>query len=113
MNVLRRLEKRAIFDGDLLTRNQRLGDRLEVPRLVDFELVANARDDASRVHDWIAERGYGETILYTEGGEHRVILRILIPTTPHILRCVSGLMIAIASELGVQYNGWACPLQPP
>lgn len=114
------LNERAERDQKLLDRNQRLGDDLAKPRLVQFEFVADTAADAVELSEFLNRLSYGDSVasdspdqsvMSDNPGQWRVILRARMPLSSGHLARTSGLMALLASQLGLHYDGWGCFLQ--
>ena len=119
MKPLTMLMERAETDRRLIARNQRHGDDISRPRQVRFELVAKSEAHAIDLSGLINALGYGDaaaiesvqgSVMSANPGEWRVVICMLIPLSPHQLVRTSALMAALASLLGVHYDGWGCHL---
>jgi hypothetical protein len=113
MSVVDALLKNAAADTDLLRKNDARGDDFAKPRTVDFVFVSNDPDQAAIVRDFINDNQYGDASLQSVGEHSRILVRVMMPTTQHVLCSVSGLVTCIAQLFDVEYDGWGCELQTP
>jgi hypothetical protein len=113
MSVVDALLKNAAEDTDLLRKNDARGDDFAKPRVVDFIFVSHDSDRAAVVRDFINDNQYGDASLESGGDHFRVLVRVMMPTTQHVLCSVSALMTCIAQLFDVEYDGWGCELQTP
>jgi len=60
MSLVELLLDNARADTDLLIKNDKLGDRFDVPRDVDFLLIAPDEAKAQLVRDFIDDNRYGQ-----------------------------------------------------
>ena len=74
-------------------------------------MIAAEEAKAGLVRDFINGNRYGDATSEEVAGEFRVLVRIHMPTTQHVLCSVSGLMACVAYLFGVRYDGWGCVLQ--
>ncbi len=111
MSVVDKLLETAQLDTDLLVRNDAKGDTFSRPRVVDFLLVADDPDRAQLVRDFITDNQYGDASVETVDGQHRILVKIEMPTTQHVLCSVSGLMACLAALYDLEYDGWGCVIQ--
>ena len=111
MSIIDNLAKNACADVELLQKNDALGDDFSKTRVVDFLLVANDREGADLIRQFVMDHHYGEVSVERVDGDHRVLVRVPMPTTQHVVMCVSGFMECIAYLFNARYDGWGCVLQ--
>jgi hypothetical protein len=111
MSIIDDLRKNACADVDLLRKNDAQGDDFSKPRVVDFLLVADDPGRAELVREFMTEHEFGEATVQSVDADHRVLVRVHMPTTQHLVMCVSGFMECVAHLFSVRYDGWGCVLQ--
>jgi hypothetical protein len=101
----------AKSDTDLLVQNDKRGDKLSVPREVDFLLRAPSQEKAQLVADFMNDNRYGRAMAQGDENGHRVSVRIEMPITQNVLCSVSGLMACVSKIFDVEYDGWGSVIQ--
>jgi hypothetical protein len=112
MSIVELLLDTARADTDLLIKNDELGDRFEIPRTVDFLLIAETAETADTVCSFINDNRYAECRVDSSDGQHRILAQIEMPITQNVLCSVSGLMACISKVFGVEYDGWDSEIRP-
>src|SRR5579859_5419199 len=97
MNVVELLLSTAVEDNRLLIKNQELGDRVEVPRDIDFVLYAKNEERARLVASFITDNRYGrpsvERVQHSGAVSWRLLVTIHAPATENILHTLSAFMV--------------------
>ena len=116
MHIVDALLKNSEADLDLLGKNIAHNDNSFIPRQVEFLLCAATEEKANLVVSFIADNHYGEpSVRFSEEAPPeeawQVLVKIIMPTTQHVLCSVSGLMECVANLFKIKYDGWSCVLQ--
>ena len=111
MSIIEKLTQTAQSDTELLIKNDRLGDDVRTPRLVDFLFTAEDRESADALAEFVAGNQYGESHIEPAESGFRVLAVIEMPITQHLICSVSGLMECLAAVFKVEYDGWGCVIQ--
>jgi hypothetical protein len=116
MHIVDALLKNSEADLDLLGKNAAHGDNSFVPRQVEFLLCAPTEEKANFVASFFSDNRYGmPTVQFSDEAppeeSWRVLVKIVMPTTQHVLCSVSGLMECVANLFRIKYDGWGCVLQ--
>jgi len=111
--IVELLMRTAEADTELLIKNDQQGDDFSIPREVDFLLRAKDGDKARLVADFINDFRYGVAEVVSESDRHRVLVRITMPITQHVLSSISGFIACLSAIYGLEYDGWGSVIQRP
>jgi hypothetical protein len=111
MHIVDTLLRIAYEDTQLLLKNDELGDKLAVPRDVEFLLRANDPKKAEVVCSFINDNQYGRAELQSQEAEVNVLVMVHMPITQNLLCSVSALMACIAHLFSIEYDGWGSVVQ--
>ncbi len=110
MSVIEMLMDTAVEDSKLLVHNQKVGDRPEIPRDIDFVFYANNEEQADLVAGFITDYRYGKpTVERVERkGEvsWRLLLTIHTPATENVVMTLSAFMVCLSQLYDLDYDGW-------
>ena len=109
MSIVEKLMDSAIADTDVLRRLDQEGDRFEIFRDVDFNIVAESPERAATIRDFVNDHHYGEATIAEDLCEVRVVVHM--PVTQSVILSVSGFMNCVAELFGAQLDGWGCAAQ--
>lgn len=111
MSVVEKLLDTAYQDTQLLIGNDEKGDIFNIPRDIDFVLIADTEKKADTIASFINDNQYGNASYEQVEDQYRIIAVVNMPSTQNLVCSVSGLMACIAALFGVEYDGWGCVLQ--
>jgi len=108
MNLVAELMEVAAADTDVLRSLDASGDRFALARDVEFLLIAPDPEKAAIVADFINDFSYGIAVVQDNT---QVLVTVHMPVEQSIVLCISGFYTALASQFGVEYDGWGCVAQ--
>ena len=111
MSIVEELLRNAHEDTQLLLKNDALGDKFNLPREVDFLLIAKDQEKASTVCSFINDNQYGQARVDESDGLHNILVQVTMPIEQNIICSVSALMLCVAHLFGIEYDGWGCELR--
>jgi hypothetical protein len=111
MHIAESLLLNSAADRDLLQKNAARGDDATIPREVVLLLCASTQEKAELVASFITDNSFGvASVQYSEGAEPEeewgILVRVVTPTTEHVICCISGLMECIANLFKIKFDGW-------
>jgi hypothetical protein len=111
MHITESLLQNSAADRDLLQKNAAHGDNANIPREVVLLLCAPTQEKAELVASFITDNSYGTaSVEYAEQSEPAeqwwILVKIVTPTTEHVICCISGLMECIAKLFQIKFDGW-------
>lgn len=105
MSLVQILFDTARADSELLATNRDLGDNFEIPREIEFVLLAKDERTAKLVRDFIDDNRYGVASVQRFGERYGIMVVTDMAPRQNALHSVSGLMACIAHLFGVAYDG--------
>src|SRR5262249_45968708 len=115
MSVVELLMETAVEDNRLLMKNQKLGDRSEISRDIDFVFYANDKEKAELVASFVTDHRYGRPSVERfkhEGKNHwRLLVTIPSPTTENVVMTLSAFMVCLSKIYDLEYDGWGCAIE--
>ena len=105
----------AVEDSRILVTNQRLGDRSELPRDIDFVLYAKNEERANLVASFVTDYRYGkpevERVEHNGTVSWRLLITINSPTTENVVMSLSAFMACLSTIYDLDYDGWGCDVK--
>lgn len=107
MTLFDLLHENALADNDVLRLSDKQGDIFGRPRNVDFLFKTPDRERAEDLAEYINGKNFGTAkTSVTDEGNYWVLVIIHMPTTQHVVCCISAFMLCLSRLFQVEYDGW-------
>jgi len=94
----------AIADTDVLRRLDEDGDRFEIFRDVDFNIICPDTEKAEAIAGFLTDYEFGSATV-TENPKE-VLVVIHMPVTQQVILCISGFLNCVANLYSSELEGW-------
>ena len=115
MSVVELLMDTAVEDSKVLSLNQKVGDRPEIPRDIDFVFYAKNEERAKLVADFVTDYRYGRPMVELVEHEGTVVWRLMVtifaPTTENVVMTLSAFMVCLSQLYDLDYDGWSSSIK--
>ena len=109
MSIIEQLMDSAIADTGVLRRLDEDGDRFEIFRDVDFNIVCPDTEKAEAIAGFLTDYEFGTASVAENKKE--VVVVINMPVTQQVILCVSGFLNCVANLYNSELEGWGCLTQ--
>jgi hypothetical protein len=112
MTMFELLTETALADTELLRKNDAMGDTFTIAREVDFAFETKDKQRAEDFAEFVNGKSYGNaTVRKITEDNFQVLILITMPTTQHLIGCVSGFMLCLSILFQIEYLGWGSVVQ--
>ena len=110
------LELQKQKDMHVIESLRTLGSDMSKPHEIEHHFVTESKECAEALHAWARDHGFrvSELLDIDYEGRHDWYFDIIRPTVPAIeaISADTSLMLSLAEEFGVEYDGWGCLIEP-